>query len=171
MLSLFRTSANKHVIDRLHGEIMAAARNPALYLDCGAFDTFEGRFEIFTLHAALVLRRLSRLPSPGPEMAQDLSDAVARHFDIMLREFGYADVSVAKRMKKLTGAFLGRARAYDEALGAADMKVLEETIGRNALAGQGPAAPLTAYIRRYNAMIEASPIEVFSTGPLPSVAV
>jgi cytochrome b pre-mRNA-processing protein 3 len=170
IFSLFRTSPNKHLIDRLHGEIMAAARNPELYLQYGASDTFEGRFEVFAIHAALVLRRLSHLPSPGPEMAQELSDAVARHFDIMLREFGYADVSVAKRMKKLTGAFLGRARAYDQALAAVDPQALEDVINRNIFAGQGNAAPLTAYIRQFNVLIEASPIETFAGGPLPQVA-
>lgn len=170
IFSFFRTSPNKHLIDRLHGEIMAAARNPVLYLQYGASDTFEGRFEVFAVHAALVIRQLTRLPSPGPEMAQELSDAVARHFDIMLREFGYADVSVAKRMKKLTGAFLGRARAYDDALAAADPQVLAEAIRRNIFASTGDAEPFTTYIRAFHALIETSPIEAFTEGALPRAA-
>ncbi len=150
---------------------MAAARNPTLYLTYGAVDTFEGRFELFALHAALVLRRLSALPSPGPEMAQDLADAIARHFDIMLREQGFADVSVAKRMKKMTAALLGRAKAYEEALRSQDAMDLELAIKRNVLSGHGDAAALTHYVRELNALMAASPLAAFTQGPLPSLAI
>jgi cytochrome b pre-mRNA-processing protein 3 len=58
------------MIERLHGEIVAAARNPVLFTDYGIADTFEGRFEALTLHAVLVLRRLNAMPPPAPEIVQ-----------------------------------------------------------------------------------------------------
>ena len=46
MLSrLFRGAANRKVIDRIHGEIVAAARDQVLFTDYGIEDTLEGRFE------------------------------------------------------------------------------------------------------------------------------
>ena len=118
IFGLFRGTANRRLIDRLHGEIVAAARDPVLFTQYGVADDLDGRFESVALHAALVLRRLNLLPPPGPQIAQDLADAVFQHFDIALREMGVGDISVPKRMKTLAEAFLGRAAAYDRALAA-----------------------------------------------------
>src|SRR4051812_10164704 len=86
IFGLFRRSSNQAIIDRLHGEIMASARQPALFLDFGAPDTLEGRFEALTLIATLHVRRLMALGPPGPEIAQQLTDALFAHFDVALRE-------------------------------------------------------------------------------------
>jgi cytochrome b pre-mRNA-processing protein 3 len=51
---LFRPSANRDLIDRLRGEIVAAARDPVLFTEYGIEDSLQGRFEALTLHAALV---------------------------------------------------------------------------------------------------------------------
>ena len=75
---LFRRSANRAVIERLHAVLVAASRQPALFTGLGMTDTFEGRFESLTLHAALVLRALNALPAPGPDLAQDLVDSIFR---------------------------------------------------------------------------------------------
>ena len=116
VLRLFRRSANRQLIDRLSGEIVAAARDPVLFTEYGIDDSLEGRFEAVTLHAVLVLRRLNRIDPPAPEIARDLTDAIFRSFEIALREMGVGDISVPKRMKTIAGAFLGRAAAYDMAL-------------------------------------------------------
>ena len=116
VLRLFRRSANRQLIDRLSGEIVAAARDPVLFTENGIEDSLEGRFEAVTLHAVLVLRRLNRMDPPAPEIAQDLTDAIFSSFEIALREMGVGDISVPKRMKTIAGAFFGRAGAYDRAL-------------------------------------------------------
>ena len=66
---LFRRSANRDLIDRLRGEIVAAARDPVLFTEYGIEDSLEGRFEVLALHSALVLRHLNRMKPPAPEMA------------------------------------------------------------------------------------------------------
>ncbi len=113
---LFRQSANRQVIDRLSGEIVAAARNPVLFAEYGIEDSLEGRFEAVTLHAVLVLRRLNGMDLPAPDIAQDLTDAIFRSFECALREMGVGDLAVPKQMKTIAGAFYGRATAYDQAL-------------------------------------------------------
>jgi hypothetical protein len=42
-----KRATRERVIDRLHGDIMAAARHPALYLELGVADTFAGRSRHF----------------------------------------------------------------------------------------------------------------------------
>src|SRR6476620_7868248 len=106
IFGLFRRSANERVIERLHGEIMAAVRQPSLYADYGVPDTFEGRFEMLILLSTLVVRRLAKLPSPGPEIAQDLTDKIFSEIDAAMREMGVGDLAVPKRIKKMAAAFL-----------------------------------------------------------------
>ena len=108
--------ANRILIDQIHGKIVAAARRPALYADLGVPDTFDGRFEMVTLHAGLVMRRLMRQPEAGTALAHDLADGVFRHFEVALREMGLGDIAVAKRLKRMAEAFYGRSKAYGEAL-------------------------------------------------------
>lgn len=143
----FRAKRNQPLIARLHGEIVAAARHPVFYLEFGVPDTFEGRFELVTLHAGLVLRHLAGLPDPASALARDITDAVFSHFDAALRETGTGDIAVPKKMKRLTEAWLGRNLACDAAL-KGQGEALEAVLLRNVLAGKGDAARLAAYVRQ-----------------------
>ncbi|MCI0600256.1 MAG: ubiquinol-cytochrome c chaperone [Beijerinckiaceae bacterium] len=162
----FRRSANRALIDRLSGEIVAAARHPALFTGYGIADSVDGRFEALTLHAALVLGRLNRMPPPGPEMAQDLSDSIFRSFDAALRERGVGDMSVPKHMKTLAGAFLGRAAAYDRALdgGAAG---LSAALLRNVLDGRGNPDRLARYVAAAGEALSNASLDEFTGGGIP----
>src|SRR5579871_3347986 len=62
--------ASRAVIQQILGEIVAAARRPALYQALEAPDRLDGRFELLTLHAGLVLRRLKALGGLADAMAQ-----------------------------------------------------------------------------------------------------
>lgn len=167
MLSwLFGNAKNRTTIDRLHGEIVAVARDPAFFTSYSVMDTFEGRFEVLTLHAWLVLRRLAALPSPAPEIAQDLIDTLFRHFDIALRELGVGDTSVPKRMRHLAEAFLGRCQAYDAALRAGH-ETLAAALARNVYAGAGDARRLAHYVEAADRTLASAPIAAFSRGPVP----
>ncbi len=171
IFKLFRRSDNQAVIADLYAGVVAAARQPALFLSLGMPDTFEGRFESVTLHAALVLRRLNALSEPGPEMAQDLVDAVFRHFDHTLREMGVGDTVVPKRMKRFVEAFLGRSSAYDEALRRGG-EGLVRALARNVLAIKDDAAPvvlepLTRYVEAATVLLDEAPLQVFLEGRPP----
>ena len=100
----------------LYGRIAALARDPEIFTAFGVADTVEGRFEVLALHMALVLRRLGQLPPPADSVAQDLTDHFFLALDGALREIGYGDTGVPKRMKELAKGFYGRAAAYEAAL-------------------------------------------------------
>jgi cytochrome b pre-mRNA-processing protein 3 len=159
-------AANRTLIDRLHGEIVAAARNRVLFTDYAIEDTFEGRFEAITLHAILVLRRLNALPRPAPEMAQDLVDALFRHFEIALRELGVGDIAVPKRMKTLAEGFVGRSAAYEFALSKGE-DALAAALARNVYANRAKPDRLLRYVEATNAALGRAPLEAFSIGPAP----
>lgn len=146
--SLFRASANRAVIRDLHGKIVAAARQPALFADYGVPDTLEGRFELVTLHAMLAMRTLGSAPPPGPQMAQGVANAVFAGFDAALREMGVGDATIPKRIGKLAGQFAGRCGAFAAAMADPDNVALEAALVRNIFApGGGDAARLARYVR------------------------
>jgi cytochrome b pre-mRNA-processing protein 3 len=163
---LFRGSANRNLIDRLRGEIVAAARDPVLFTEYGIEDSLEGRFEALALHAALVLRRLNRMKPPAPAMAQDLTDAIFRSFDIALREMGVGDTGLRKRMRSFAEAFLGRATAYDLALNGGTPG-LAATLARNIYDGRGNPDRLARYVEAANQALANTPLEAFLAGPVP----
>ncbi len=145
---------------------MAAARHPPLFTLFQIVDSFEGRFESVVLHASLVLRRLRALPPPAPDMAQDLADALFRHFEVALREIGVGDSSVPKKMKGFAEAFLGRGLAYDEAL-RGNSTGLASVLKRNVYSGQKDGEPLATYVLTLEAALAAAPLEAFINGPVP----
>jgi cytochrome b pre-mRNA-processing protein 3 len=163
---LCRRSANRQLIDRLSGEIVAAARDPVLFTEYGIEDSLEGRFEAVTLHAVLVLRRLNRMDPPAPEIAQDLTDAIFRSFEIALREMGVGDIGVPKQMKTIARAFFGRAGAYDQALrgGAPGLKA---ALARNVYNGRKNPDRLARYVVASNEALAKVSIEAFTLSPIP----
>lgn len=169
MIPLFgsrRLAANRDVIERLNTAVVEAVRTPAFYLAGEVADTFNGRFELLVLHAALAVRRLRALGEPGPSIAQALVDQMFRNLDPAMRELGVGDMAVPKRMKRLAEGFLGRSVAYDRALAAADEAALEEALSRNVYAGTRHAAELAAYVRAAAMALEAVPLEALAQGVL-----
>src|ERR1700730_4066463 len=163
---VFRRSANRQLIDRISGEIVAAARDPILFTEYGIEDSLEGRFEAVTLHAVLVLRRLNRMDPPAPEIAQDLTDALFRSFEIALREMGVGDISVPKQMRTIAGAFLGRAAAYDLAFRGGP-PALTAALARNVYDGRKHPDGLARYGDAPNEALVKVSLDAFPLGPVP----
>jgi len=169
IFGLFRGRGNARVIERLHGEIVAAARDPVLFMEYGIADDLDGRFESIALHAILLLRRLKQLPPSGPEVAQDLADAIFRHFDLGLREMGVSDIAVPRRMRDLAEAFLGRASAYNAALdqdGPAGQAALAAALSRNVFGGADDGVRLAALVRGLEAEFAQKPLAEILEGPI-----
>ena len=165
-----RKRANRSILDRLYGAVVAAARQEVLYRRYAIPDTFEGRFEAITVHAGLVARRLQLLPAPGPDLAQDFIDHVFFEFDGTLREMGVGDISVPKRMKTIAAAFAGRSSAYIDALQSDDPQKLAMVLKRNIYGTTPPAddiiAALANYIRAFVARLERMSFSDFTSETL-----
>jgi cytochrome b pre-mRNA-processing protein 3 len=166
IFGLFRGNANRKLVARLLAETVAAARDPVLFTHYGIVDSLEGRFESLVLHAALVLRRLEALPPPGPDLAQDLADALFRHLDIALREIGVSDTRVPRQMKAMAEAFFGRAMAYHQALQQGPL-ALSQALSRNVYGGRVDGQSLARYVMRLDAGLAAATLAQFVTGPIP----
>ena len=155
---------------RLYASAAAQARSPAFYSAMGAPDTVEGRFELYSLHVALLLRRLKGQGPQAAETAQGLFDSYVKSLDDALREMGVGDLSVGKKMRKLGEAFYGRVKNYDEAFAALpDTAPLAAIIGRTVLMGEAgvQAGPLTDYATAAMARLEAEPLDALLQGEAP----
>jgi cytochrome b pre-mRNA-processing protein 3 len=141
MLGLMRLRrANRH--ERagfaLYGVAVATARERYLYEALGVPDTLDGRFDLISLYAFLLIHRLRGLPDPGAALAQAVFDAMFSDMDMNLRELGVGDLSVGKRVRAMWEAFHGRANVYGAALQAGDRVALEVALARNVWRGDPP---------------------------------
>lgn len=151
----------------LYAAVVAQSRQPALYVELGAPDTPEGRFEVYSLHIYLVLQRLKDNGPQAADIAQILFDTYVSGLDNALRELAVGDLAVGKRMRKLGEAFYGRVHAYEAALAALpDRTDLEALIGRTVYAGvEGRApAPFADYVLAQRDALAAQPLERFYAG-------
>ncbi|MBV9736126.1 MAG: ubiquinol-cytochrome C chaperone [Acidisphaera sp.] len=119
----------------LYGAGVAAARSPVFYSTLGVPDTLDGRFELISVHAFLLIRRLRALAPPGPALAQAVFDAMFSDMDASLREMGVGDLSVGKRMRVMWEGFHGRAVAYETAMQRGNPAALPEALIRNVWRG------------------------------------
>lgn len=159
IFGLFGKRANRRSpVDTLFARVAEASRLPALYIEGGIPDSFEGRFESLTLHIFLVLRRLRELPPPAAELAQEFVDACFAYLELGFRNGGVSDIAVPKKMKKVGQMFYGRVQAYEAALVAPGPEALTEALGRNACAPEAAPA-LAAYIRAAQERLAAADLD------------
>jgi cytochrome b pre-mRNA-processing protein 3 len=128
----------------LYTAIVVQARRTEFYQDCAVADSVDGRFDLLTLHAYLVLRRLGR---DAAELGQALFDLMFADLDQNLREMGVTDMGMAPKVKKMVKAFYGRVAAYDASL--EDGAALADALRRNLYRGNDPGAAVLAAMVRY----------------------
>lgn len=121
--------------ERLYQLCLSHSRNPELYAEYGVSDTLDGRFDSLCLSLAVVLHRLAQCKSEhktqAAEQSQQVFDIFCADMDLTLREMGVGDLGVAKRVKKMSEAFLGRLSAYRSALEMDDEPALADALRRN----------------------------------------
>ncbi len=122
----------------LYTSSVQAARDPLYFERLLVPDTLDGRFDLIGLFAALLIRRVRGLPSPGPALAQAVFDAMFADMDFSLREIGVSELSVGRKIRQMWEAFHGRAMAYEAPLAVGDGEALAEALGRNVWRGDAP---------------------------------
>ena len=131
MFGLLQRTRHERTGYELYGAAVAAARSPSFYEALNVPDTLDGRFDMVSLHAFLLVRRLGALPPPGPALAQAVFDAMFGDMDVTLREMGVGDLGVGKRVRAMWEGFHGRSAAYQSALDAVDRQALAMSLARN----------------------------------------
>ena len=118
MLSRFRREEPSHAAaDRLHAAIARRAREGVFHTAFAVPDTIDGRFDLFTLHAFLIMEALKEKGDMGDAIATQLATAIFAGFEDALRDLGVGDFGLSRRIKAMANAFYGRLEAYANARG------------------------------------------------------
>ena len=118
--------------EQLYRKALEASRNPELYLEFKVADSLDGRFDMLCLHVALIMRRLKaaeELRCAG--FSQNLFDIFFADMDLTVREMGVGDLGVARRVRQMSEAYMGRLMAYSAHLDAKDTEGLAASLARN----------------------------------------
>ncbi len=164
IFNLFRKSTAPGAAHEGYRSIVAQSRQARFYAEWGVPDTVTGRFDMISLHLALMLHRLKG-DAAGRPFGQKLVEAFFRDMDESIRELGVTDLGVPNRIKKMGKAFYGLAEALDPALESADPAAIETVLVRNIYDGAANpgASQLAAYLiaetRRLAAMPTATLIQ------------
>lgn len=151
----------------LYGSIVAQARRPEFYSGLGVPDTARGRFEVITLHTAMVLRRLHDEGPTAADLARALSEAFVVDMDDNMREMSFSDLAVPREVKKAAAALFDRHAALSQVIEppSAGPDPLAERLAHQLqyLAGTGDdvhldSAGLARYVRAAAAALGAQPL-------------
>ncbi|MFD2649319.1 ubiquinol-cytochrome C chaperone family protein [Devosia albogilva] len=139
ILSLFRRNTATQPVYAVYSAIVAQSRQPRFYADWQVPDTVTGRFDMISLHMALLFRRLKAESGPQKQFSQAVFDLFFKDMDRSLREMGVTDLGVPKKIQKMGNIFFGLLAALNAAMDARDVAAVEQVLSRNVFdEGTGP---------------------------------
>ena len=144
---------NKILIENIYTNIVKTSRNKNFFLAFKVDDTVEGRFDIIILHSFIVFQFFLYIGQKKSDLSQMLFDHMFADFDNNLREMGFGDIAVNKRMKQFIKAFYGRISNYSKSQiqfeKMNDDTMLKNTILRNIYKGKDPGNESINFWKNY----------------------
>ena len=96
---------NKNYIN-IYNNLVKLTRNKELYKDFKNQDTFSDRLIFFLLHFAFFLK-VYKENNDKKLLLQEIYDFIFRQVELSIREIGYGDQSINKKMKDYLNLFYG----------------------------------------------------------------
>ena len=166
ILSLFRKITATEPVYGVYNSIVAQSRQPVFYAQWGVPDTVTGRFDMISLHMALLFRRLRHGPKGAKDFSQAVFDLFFRDMDRSLREMGAGDLAVPKKIQKMGNIFFGLLAAMNEALDRNDADALAGVLARNVYDGDinEHVKSLASYVIARDAELAGQPMDAITGG-------
>ncbi len=166
ILSLFRKKTAAEPVYAVYNSIVAQSRQPRFYADLGVPDTVTGRFDMISLHMALLFRRLRHGPDSAKAFSQAVFDLFFKDMDRSLREMGVSDLGVPKKIQKMGNIFFGLLAALNEALDRNDADALAGVLARNIFEGEDSPQlrALADYVLARDTELAAQSVEAITGG-------
>jgi cytochrome b pre-mRNA-processing protein 3 len=89
----------------IYNNLVKLTRNKELYKDFHKQDTFSDRLIFFLLHFAFFLKIYKE--NNDKKLLQDIYDQTFRQVELSVREIGYGDQTINKKMKDYLNLFYG----------------------------------------------------------------
>tara|TARA_Y100000816_G_scaffold261752_1_gene218974 strand:- start:92 stop:559 length:468 start_codon:yes stop_codon:yes gene_type:complete len=87
----------------IYNKLINYTRNKNLYKNLKRTDNFSDRLTLFLLHFAFFLKNFKN--SKNKNILQDIYDFIFRQLELSIREIGYGDQSINKKMKDYINLF------------------------------------------------------------------
>ena len=116
--------------ETLYRKIILQARQKAFYSNLEVPDTIDGRFELILLHFFFIYSALNSNKYEGVFVIDQIMNIMFKDFDSNLREIGVGDLSVGKKVYKMSEALAGRIKAYGKSI-KDDTNITNEVLKRN----------------------------------------
>jgi len=131
ILGLFRKNTATEAVYAVYRAIVAQSRHPRFYAEWGVPDTITGRFDMISLHMALLFRRLRSESKQVRKFSQAIFDLFFKDMDRSLREMGVGDLAIPKKIQKMGSIFYGLLTNLNEAMDRNDSAAVEAVLARN----------------------------------------
>ena len=151
----FQRSKNKYkdIAPKIYQNIIERSRSKFFYLNMDIDDSFESRFDIIILHSFIIFYFLKNISENEKKLSQFLFDFMFNDFDNNLREMGFGDIAVNKKMKVFITAFYGRIASYSQGVEQIqenkDYKMLNQAIINNIYKGKDFNESYLVFFREY----------------------
>ncbi len=146
---------NKHkkITSEIYQNIIERSRSKFFYLHMDIDDSFESRFDIIILHSFIIFYFLKNFSDNERKLSQFLFDFMFDDFDNNLREMGFGDIAVNKKMKVFITAFYGRIANYsqgvDQIQNNKNDDILHQAILNNIYKGKELDVNYIEYFKKY----------------------
>ncbi|ODT48333.1 ubiquinol-cytochrome C chaperone family protein [Devosia sp. 63-57] len=166
IFSLFRKDAATEPVYSAYNSIVAQSRQPKFYAEWNVPDSVTGRFDMISLHMALVFRRLRTGPKSAKDFSQAVFDLFFKDMDRSLREMGAGDLGVPKKIQKMGNLFFGLLAAINEAMDRNDDDALAGVLSRNIFDGKDSpdVRALVAYVKALDDKLAAQSLDDLTAG-------
>mgnify|MGYP001311646681 CR=1 FL=1 len=153
MFSLRQKNKYKDITPEIYQNIIERSRSKFFYLMMDIDDNFESRFDLIILHSFIIFYFLKNISENEKKLSQLLFDFMFNDFDNNLREMGFGDIAVNKKMKVFITAFYGRIANYSQGIDQIQNnegdEILNKAIVNNIYKGKEMNVYYTDFFKKY----------------------
>ena len=113
----------------IYNNLVNLTRNKKLYKNFSTQDTFSDRLIFFLFHFAFFLKAFKK--NNKKKILQEIYDQIFKYLELSLREMGYGDATINKKMKNYLNIFysiLDQINSWEEISNLQKTKVLSDFI-------------------------------------------
>ena len=149
---------NKYI--NIYNNLVYLTRNKELYQNFREQDTFSDRLILFLFHFGFFLKTFKK--NTKKKILQEIYDYIFKQLEFSIREIGYGDVSVNKKMKIYLNIFysiLDKINSWEKLNNLDKNKVLSDYLNI-----KGDTVNLAIYFDKYRLILENNALNSFIKG-------
>jgi len=152
----------------LYAKLMRQSRRPEFFGEGRFPDSYDGRLDLLTMHLCVLMANVQAKERAANidtgknnenSLSQHIFDVMVNDLDTALREEGYTDTGVKRRIKPMIGFFYKRLKTLTESLGEPEnikSAILEGSLGDEQ---DGFARQMAGYLSGFHKNLEQASLD------------